>query len=234
MCASKPGGDEHELGLERAHRGLDDVVERALVLLVAAAGPERDVERRLGLVVRAARSRDRTATRAARRRRPSRVVAEDLLGAVPVVDVPVDDRDALDAELGLRVAGGDRDVVEDAEAHRRVPAAHGGPGGRTSAKPPRSTAAIAEPGGEERRLERRPGRDRVAVEPGRLAQRPDLRDVLAARGSARPARPWPAPPRRTRRPSRAAPRGAAACPDGGRSGAAERGRGASEPPRPAL
>ncbi len=37
-----------------------------------------------------------------------------------MVDVPVDDRDPPDAELGLRVSGRDRDVVEEAEAHRPV------------------------------------------------------------------------------------------------------------------
>ena len=46
------------------------------------------------------------------------VVAEDRLGAVPVVDVEVDDRDTGEAELGLRVARRDGDVAEDAEAHR--------------------------------------------------------------------------------------------------------------------
>ena len=113
------GGDDHEVGLEGAHRGLDDVVEGSLVVLVAAAGRERDVERRVALVV---------AGRPIRIERPlverdeehGRVVAEDLLGAVSVVDVPVDDRHALEAELGLGVAGGDRDVVEEAEPHRRV------------------------------------------------------------------------------------------------------------------
>ena len=48
-----------------------------------------------------------------------RVVAEQRLGAVSVVDVEVDDGDALEPELDLRVPGGDRDVAEDAEAHRR-------------------------------------------------------------------------------------------------------------------
>ena len=35
-----------------------------------------------------------------------------------MVDVPVEDRDALQAELGLREAGGDGGVVEEAKAHR--------------------------------------------------------------------------------------------------------------------
>ena len=46
------------------------------------------------------------------------VVPEDVLRAVAVVDVEIDDGDALGAMRGLRVARGDRRVVEEAEAHR--------------------------------------------------------------------------------------------------------------------
>ena len=46
----------------------------------------------------------------------------DLLGAVAVVDVPVEDRHALEPVGLLRVAGRDRDVVEQAEAHRPIDA----------------------------------------------------------------------------------------------------------------
>ncbi len=45
---------------------------------------------------------------------------DDRLGAVAVVDVPVDDRDALGAMGALGVAGGDDGVVEQAEAHGLV------------------------------------------------------------------------------------------------------------------
>ena len=44
--------------------------------------------------------------------------AERLGGAVAVVDVPVEDEDPLGAELADRQLGRDRDVVEEAEAHR--------------------------------------------------------------------------------------------------------------------
>ena len=46
------------------------------------------------------------------------VALEDVLGAVAVVHVEVDDRHALQAVRVDRVARGDRDVVEDAEPHR--------------------------------------------------------------------------------------------------------------------
>ena len=48
------------------------------------------------------------------------VVAHDRLGAVSVVDVPVEDRHAGKSQLRLRVAGGDDDVVDETEAHRSV------------------------------------------------------------------------------------------------------------------
>ena len=73
------------------------------------------------------------------------VAAHDRLGAVAVMDVPVDDRDALDPELGLRVARRDDGVAEDAEAHRAGRASAWWPGGRTSANPPTSTARIEQP-----------------------------------------------------------------------------------------
>ena len=44
--------------------------------------------------------------------------AEDLGGAIAVVDVPVEDEDPLGPELGNRQRRGDGDVVEEAEAHR--------------------------------------------------------------------------------------------------------------------
>ena len=88
--------DEHELGLERPHRRLDDVLECARVLLVARPGRERDVERRLGLLVRPAGAGvERPLVQ--RDEEDGRVVPEDRLRPVPVMDVPVDDRDPSDA-----------------------------------------------------------------------------------------------------------------------------------------
>ena len=46
---------------------------------------------------------------------------EDVLGAVAVMHVEVDDRDALESVRLQRVRGADRDVVEEAEAHRAPP-----------------------------------------------------------------------------------------------------------------
>src|SRR5581483_1725763 len=49
-----------------------------------------------------------------------RVFVEDRLRPVAVVDVPVDDGDLLETVVLLRVTRRDRDVVEEAEAHREV------------------------------------------------------------------------------------------------------------------
>jgi hypothetical protein len=48
-----------------------------------------------------------------------RVVPENVLAAVAVMHVEIDDRDAFRAVPFLRVARRDRDIVEQAEAHRR-------------------------------------------------------------------------------------------------------------------
>ena len=48
--------------------------------------------------------------------------AEDVVGAVPVMDVPVEDEDPAGAERVERVLRRYRDVVEEAEARRRLAA----------------------------------------------------------------------------------------------------------------
>ncbi len=47
-----------------------------------------------------------------------RIVPEDVLGAVAVMDVEIHDRDPLGPVRGLGVARGDGGVIEEAEAHR--------------------------------------------------------------------------------------------------------------------
>ncbi len=82
-----------------AQRGVDDLVVLAGLAERAGAGIERH------LVGRGVHD--------------GRIAPEDVLGAVAVVDVEIDDGDALDAMGRLGVPGGDRRVVEEAEAHRR-------------------------------------------------------------------------------------------------------------------
>ena len=47
-----------------------------------------------------------------------RIVPEDVLGAVAVMDVEIDDRDPLGSVRSPGVARGDGGVIEEAEAHR--------------------------------------------------------------------------------------------------------------------
>ena len=133
-----------------------------------------------------------------------RVVPEDRLRPVAVVDVPVDDRDALEAELGLGRPGGDGHVVEEAKAHRAV-------GRRVVAGRPDEREAAARRG-LDRTRRRRAARPRSSsprracprrARSGRRRSR-DAGDVPGACGSARPARRW-----RGRRPSRSRSRRAA-------------------------
>ncbi len=56
------------------------------------------------------------------------LVVEDVVGAVAVVDVPVEDHHALQAVSVERVLRRHRDVVEQAEPHRRAGVRRGVPG----------------------------------------------------------------------------------------------------------
>ncbi len=81
------------------------------------------------------------------------VVLEDVLGAVAVMHVEVDDRHALQAVRLNRVPCGDRDVVEDAKSHR--PRAAGVmPGGAHAAERRRSFFLQNQIGGKDRRARR--------------------------------------------------------------------------------
>ena len=116
------------------------------------------------------------------------VPLHERLGAVAVVHVPVDDRDPLQAELGLGVARGDDDVAEDAEAHRAVleGVVPWWPDEREAAELDRPDRAA---GRKPRRLVGRGLTDRVPVEPALVLDRLDPVDVRgvvhAFDGSAR-------------------------------------------------
>ena len=185
----EPGRDDHEVGLERPDRRLDDVLERRFVLGVARARGERDVDDPLPVRVRPARSRPERPL-VQRHREDARIVTEQRLGAVPVVHVEVDDRDARGTELRLRVARRDGDVPEHAEAHRLAPAARDGRvGERARSRRPRR------PGSRTLRRDTRPPTSRCWHRcPGRARPRRRLpRSSRRRRGRAR-ARAAPASP----------------------------------------
>jgi hypothetical protein len=111
------GGDEHEIRAERPHSRLDRVLERRAVGVVSRARGQRQVQRRLVARVRPARARPERPL-VERDEEDGVVAPEECLGAVAVMDIEVDDRDPLQAELLLRVPRRDGDVVQEAEAHR--------------------------------------------------------------------------------------------------------------------
>ena len=92
---------------------LDD---RGAERVAALAGGERDVDHVGRRVVDAAVRVERMLER--RHHQHAGIALEDVLGAVAVVDVEVDDRDAFEAVRLEGVRGADGDVVEEAEAHR--------------------------------------------------------------------------------------------------------------------
>ena len=135
---------------------------------------------RLALLVRAARAGvERPLVE--RDEEDRRVVADDRLRPVAVVDVPVEDRHPAEPELRLGPARGDRDRVEDAEAHRapRLGVVSRRPREREAAASGRLDRGA---GGEQRGLVRRLGADRVAVEPAaaRCGRRSTQRRRVAA------------------------------------------------------
>ena len=102
----------------------DHVLDERQELVGPAAGRDRQVDR-VALSVAAAEVRGRAGPGIQRALVDARVedlrgAVEDRLGAVAVVDVPVEDQDPLGAALGDRVGRSDGDVVEQAEAHRPV------------------------------------------------------------------------------------------------------------------
>ena len=111
-----------------------------------------------------------------RDREHRRVVREQRLRAVSMVNVEVDDGDSLEPELELRVAGGNGDVREDAEAHRSrlervVPR-------RPNQREPAARDGLDRaPGGKTRRLPGRRGGVRVGIEPDLARDRLDRVDV---------------------------------------------------------
>jgi hypothetical protein len=100
---------------------LDDLVEREEEAGIADSGGEGDVHGEAGPRAPAdvgGRARARVVGILVERDvEDARVLAEDRLGPVPVVEIPVDDCDALVAVDGAQMAGGDGGVVEEAEAH---------------------------------------------------------------------------------------------------------------------
>ena len=122
-----------------------------------------------------------------------RVVPEDRLRPVPVVDVPVDDRDPPDARA--RPAR-DRAAIATLLKMQKPIAAVGSawwPGGRTSAKPPCSAAEIATPAASSAASKVVSGGRSCRRRARSARARPGCARRTRACGSARRRRPTPAP-----------------------------------------
>jgi hypothetical protein len=172
------GADEQHVRLEPSERGQEHVVEDCHVVGVARTRGKPDVDRRATRPVAAELGRCAAAgvVRELMHRQVehARVVPEDVLRAVAVVDVPVEDRDAR-GPRGPRRRRGDRDVVDQAEPHRLrdrrvVP---GRPHDRQTVRELALHHAQRELGRRARRRERRfprPRREvRIGIDPAALA-----------------------------------------------------------------
>jgi len=114
--------DKHEVGLELPPDREDEAFERGQVARVARARRQGDVHRvalalPLADIGHEARVQGIPVVLVERNEEHRRVVVERGLGAVAVVDVPVDDHHALGLVDQAGVLRGDRHVVEDAESH---------------------------------------------------------------------------------------------------------------------
>ncbi len=118
------GRDRDQSGLEFASERRDDVLDQSEEDLTPGPGPDRHVQR-VPLAGAAPLEFGCARSRIERRLVDTGVehavgLAEDLLGPVAVVYIPIEDQHSFTA-LRQRLLGRDRDIVEQAEAHRRRP-----------------------------------------------------------------------------------------------------------------
>src|SRR3954451_14503986 len=114
----KSGRDEDEVRPERLNARQDGNVERLTEDVTTIARPQRRVHDRIVLAPFGSRPSARIERHlVSRAKEHARVAPEDLLRAVAVVHIPVDNGDALRAVRLLSVPGCNRSVVEEAKAH---------------------------------------------------------------------------------------------------------------------
>ena len=119
MWASKPAEMTMSSGRKSRSRGRMPLFEGGAERLAAVAGPQRRVDDGVvlaGLADRAGAGKERHLVGRAIHHRL--VGPENLLRAVAVMHVEIDDRRAGDAVVILRIARGDGGVVEQTKAHR--------------------------------------------------------------------------------------------------------------------
>ena len=117
----KAGGDENEVWFEGVDGGEQTVSERGAEGAHAGAGGEGEIQRgpeafaAASFIGVAGEGIERTLVCAAKQH--AAVLIEDVLGAIAVMHVPIDDGDFLRPVLLLAMTCGDGDVVEQAETH---------------------------------------------------------------------------------------------------------------------
>src|SRR5205814_1914880 len=100
---------------------MEGVGELGVIVLAARAKPHRDVDRvaeslaRSSLVLAAGAGVEGEAMDA--KEKNLGIAVEDVLCAIAVVDVPVDDENAVQLVFGLGMVGGQRDAIEKAKTH---------------------------------------------------------------------------------------------------------------------
>ena len=176
------GGNDDQVGPEIVERRQDARVERLAEQVAAGAGRQRRVDdvAGAGLVLGAGAGIERHLVGRAVEHR--RVVPEDVLGAVAVMDVPVDDGDPLGAVLLLRMAGGDRGIVEQAKTHR------GRALGVVAGRPRRDEDVVGRPRNRRRRPRRSPLRPPSTQPPSSSGSSRYRRRCARCRSRAPPSR----------------------------------------------
>ena len=110
------GRDQQQLGLETFQRGQPVLGHRSAEPFPACPGGERHIDDMFVAAAGAAIGVERMLEGGAQHH--ARLVVKNVLRAVAVMHVEIRDRDAPQAVLRQRVRRADRDVIEDAEAHR--------------------------------------------------------------------------------------------------------------------
>ena len=118
------GRHQHQIGVEDARGGQHDVLDEAAEEVLASAGGHRQVDR-VALPRSRAGVRQRPGARIERvlveaHEEHLRRLVEDRVGAVAVMDVPVEHQHPLGAERVERMSRGDRHGGQQAEAHGAV------------------------------------------------------------------------------------------------------------------
>ena len=116
------GGDDDEIWREPSLDFMNGISECLPVLASRRARTQRNIQRKTLSFAAASLARRASpgviGVLVSREIENRRIVPEDFLRAVPVMDVPVDDQNTFNAVLRLSVPRADRGVIKKAKSHR--------------------------------------------------------------------------------------------------------------------